>query len=96
MTYPCSENLPGCRVLDHDGTDHRFRPDGFRALARPTIPVPKVCQCGQFLKWQLIPGVSPPFQKPGVSKFRAWQDDLIRARDTSSSQDRLSRSQMSS
>ena len=30
MAYPCSENLPGCRVLDHDGTDHRFRLDGFR------------------------------------------------------------------
>jgi len=30
MTYPCSENLPGCRVLDHDGTDQQFRLDGFR------------------------------------------------------------------
>ena len=30
MAYPCSENLPGCRVLDHDGTDQQVRLDGFR------------------------------------------------------------------
>jgi len=94
MAYPCSENLPGCRVLDHDGTDQQVRLDGFRRWldhdpSARGLPV-------TVSEMAADSGVSPPFQKQGVPKFRAWQDDLIRARDTSSSQDRLSRSLMSS
>ena len=39
MASPCSENLPECRVLDHDGTDHNFDSTDFRCWLDP-IPLP--------------------------------------------------------
>jgi hypothetical protein len=39
------------------------------AVARARPLCQRLCQCGRFLKWQPVPGVSPPIQKPGVPKF---------------------------